>query len=131
MSPNLAHGKDVSLGAFHGDGEGYAKVRTFLAAVCALAVLAYPWMNVFLLQHHPGPGKPGHLLTEAISATVVWAGTVFTYSKLYHRLGVLIAVGTPDAAELDKVRSDLSSFALGAGFLAMLVWWSGVLSASL
>ena len=131
MSVDLTYGKDVTTGAFHGDGEGYAKVRTFLAAVCALAVLAYPWVNVLLLHHHLGPGKPRHLLTEAISATVVWAGTVFTYTKLYRKLSVMIAAGNLDAAELDKLRSDLSSFALGAGILAMLVWWSGVLSAYL
>ena len=54
-----------------------------------------------------------------------------TYASTYRRLGRLIAKGGETAIELDKVRSDLSSFAVGAGLLGMLVWWSGVVSARL
>ena len=118
-------------GRFHGEGEGYAKLRTYLAAVCAVAVLFYPWMNVLLAHHHPGTGRSSRVLVEALSATVIWTGAVITYVNTYRRLGRLIAKGGETAIEVDRVRTSLSSFALGVGLLAMLVWWSGVLSARL
>ena len=130
-------GVDVTLGnngdssGFHGEGEGYAKLRTGLAAVCAVAVLSYPWMNVVLAHHHPSTGKSRGLLIEALSATVILTGAVITYVNTYRRLGRLIAEGGETAIELDRVRTSLASFALGVGLLAMLVWWSGVLSARL
>lgn len=131
MGAEGTSGERIGSGSFHGTGEGYAKLRSSFAAVCAIAVLLYSWMNVLLAHHRPGTGRSGRVLIEALSATAILTATVMTYVSTYRRLGRLIAKGGQTAIELDKVRTDISSFALGAGLLAMLVWWSGVLSARL
>ncbi len=131
LSAEIVSGEQFGSSGFHGAGEGYAKIRSFFAAVCAIAMLLYPWMNLLLAHHHPGTGRSGRALIEALSVTAIWTTAVMTYASTYRRLGRLIAKGGETAIELDKVRSDLSSFAVGAGLLGMLVWWSGVVSARL
>ena len=74
MSAEDTLGKRVDSGSFHGTGGSYAKLRSHLAAVCAIAVLAYPWMDVVLAHHHPRTAKSGSALIEAVSATAIWTG---------------------------------------------------------
>ena len=105
MSVEVASGRNGGSDGFQGNGEGYAKIRTFLAAVCAIAVLAYPWMNVLLLHLNPGRGKRGHVLTEAMSATIIWTVAVAHLRQHLSQARRLIANGGANAAELDRFDS--------------------------
>ena len=111
---------------FHGDQEGLALFFSAMAGLCTLALLSIPWLDIFVTAHARPHTK--YTFIFAASANVICISSMATYIGLYRELSRRIACGEAGRVYLDNLRIGIARFASGVSFLALLLWFSGVLS---